>query len=128
MAFDGITISAIVHELRENCLEGRISKIAQPEKDELMLTIKTSRRENGGSFESDETSVKRAQIRVVLSANASLPLVYITDDNKVSPEVAPTFCMFLRKHILNGRITDIYQPDFERIIVFEIEHLDEMGI
>ncbi len=127
MAFDGITISAIVHDLKETCLDGRIYKIAQPEKDEILLTIKTSRRENGGDFGSDGIATKRAQVRVVLSANASLPLVYITDDNKVSPEVAPTFCMFLRKHIQNGRIVDIYQPDFERIIVFEIEHLDEMG-
>jgi len=120
MAFDGITISAIVHELRHGCLDARISKITQPEKDEIMLTIKSSRRENGGALAS-------GQCRVVLSANPSLPLVYITQDNKVSPEVAPVFCMFLRKHILNGRIVDIYQPDFERIIVFEIEHLDEMG-
>ncbi len=40
---------------------------------------------------------------------------------------APNFCMLLRKHINNGRITDIYQPKLERIIKFEIEHLDEMG-
>ena len=116
MAFDGITISAIVRELKEYCLEGRIGKIAQPEKDELLLTIKQLDPEG-----------KYRQSRVVLSANASLPLVYITEDNKVSPETAPTFCMFLRKHILNGKITDIYQPDFERIIVFEVEHFDEMG-
>lgn len=116
MALDGITVSAIVKELRENCLSGRINKITQPEKDEIMLTIKAL----------DEAG-KYQQRRVVLSANASLPLVYISEDNKVSPEVAPTFCMFLRKHILNGRIVDIYQPDFERIIVFTIEHLDEMS-
>lgn len=111
MAFDGLCVAAVTHEIREKCLEGRISKIAQPEKDELMLTIK-----NGGE-----------QAKLVLSANPSLPLVYISAENKVSPEVAPTFCMLLRKHIQNGRITDIYQPDFERIIVFEIEHLNEMG-
>ncbi len=116
MALDGIAISAIVKELREFCLEGRINKIAQPEKDEIMLTIKQL-----------DPDGKYRQSRLVLSANASLPLVYITNDNKVSPEVAPTFCMFLRKHILNGRIVDIYQPDFERIIVFDIEHFDEMG-
>ncbi len=116
MAFDGITISGIVKELREYCLEGRINKIAQPEKDEILLTIKQADPEG-----------KYRQSRVVLSANASLPLVYITEENKVSPEVAPTFCMFLRKHILNGRIVDIYQPDFERIIVFDVEHFDEMG-
>lgn len=116
MALDSITISGIVKELREYCLEGRIGKITQPEKDEIMLTIKQLDPEG-----------KYRQSRVVLSANASLPLVYITEDNKVSPENAPTFCMFLRKHILNGRITDISQPDFERIIVFDVEHFDEMG-
>lgn len=40
---------------------------------------------------------------------------------------APNFCMLLRKHISNGRITDIFQPKLERIIHFEIEHLDELG-
>lgn len=116
MALDGIAISAIVKELKEYCVEGRINKIAQPEKDEILLTIKQL-----------DPQGKYRQSRVVLSANASLPLVYITDENKVSPEVAPTFCMFLRKHILNARIVDIYQPDFERIIVFDVEHFDEMG-
>ena len=40
---------------------------------------------------------------------------------------APPFCMLLRKHIQNGRILSITQPDFERILVFEIEHLNELG-
>ena len=111
MAFDGITVAAIVHELNEIMIEGRIYKIAQPEKDELLLTIKA-----GGN-----------QYRLVLSANPSLPLAYLTEENKISPAVAPTFTMLLRKHIQNGRIISITQPDFERIIVIEIEHLDEMG-
>lgn len=111
MAFDGITVAAIVHEFNTFLKDGRIYKIAQPEKDELLLTVK-----NGGN-----------QYRVLLSANASLPLAYLTNDNKVSPAVAPTFTMLLRKHLQNGRIISISQPDFERIIMFEIEHLDEMG-
>ena len=40
---------------------------------------------------------------------------------------APPFCMLLRKHIQNGKILSITQPDFERILVFEIEHLNELG-
>ena len=120
MAFDGITISAIVQQLRDCCLDGRINKIAQPEKDELMLTIKGARRDSDGN-------PVYGQYKVVLSANSTMPLVYITQNNKVSPAQAPVFCMFLRKHIQNARITDIYQPDFERVIVFELEHLDEMG-
>lgn len=111
MAFDGIVISNLVHELKNELLNGRISKIAQPESDELLLTFKG----------------KQGQIRLVLSANASLPLVYLTKTNKPSPMTAPNFCMLLRKHIANGRITDISQPGMERIIRFDIEHLDELG-
>ena len=111
MAFDGITIANIVQELRENILDGRIYKIAQPESDELLLTIKTP----------------HGQKRLYISASASLPLIYLTDTNKPSPLNAPNFCMLLRKHINNGRITDIVQPKLERIIRLEIEHLDELG-
>lgn len=111
MAFDGVTIASIVQELNEKILEGRIYKIAQPEKDELLITIK-----NDG-----------AQYRLMLSADASLPLIYLTQENKKSPMTAPNFCMLLRKHLQNGRIVAIKQPGLERVVQFEIEHLDEMG-
>lgn len=111
MAFDGITIANIVSELNRTILNGRIYKIAQPEPDELLLTIK------GNS----------TQHRLLLSAGASLPLIYLTQSNKQSPMTAPNFCMLLRKHIQNGRITDISQPGLERIVRIGIEHLNEMG-
>ena len=111
MAFDGLVISNVVHELNQTILNARISKIAQPESDELLFTIKG----NAGSF------------RLAISANASLPFIYLTEQNKPSPLTAPNFCMVLRKHIANGRITRIYQPHMERIINIEVEHLDEMG-
>lgn len=111
MAFDGITIANIIKELNNNLMGGRIYKIAQPENDELLLTIKV----NGG------------QKRLFISAGASLPLIYLTDSNKPSPMTAPGFCMLLRKHIQNGRITRIDQPGLERIVRIEIEHLNELG-
>lgn len=111
MAFDGLTIANMVHELNTLLIEGRINKIAQPESDELLLTIKTP----------------TGQKRLCISASASLPLIYLTDNNKPSPMTAPGFCMLLRKHIGSGRITKISQPSLERIIIFEIEHLDELG-
>ena len=111
MALDGFVISNLVHELNEKLHNGRISKIAQPESDELLFTIKSS----------------QGQFRLAVSASASLPFVYLTEQNKPSPLTAPNFCMVLRKHIANGRITRIYQPQMERIIHFEVEHLDEMG-
>ena len=81
MAFDGITIANIVKELNETIVGGKINKIAQPEADELILTIKNN----------------RTQYRLLISASASLPLIYFTDKNKVSPLTAPNFCMLLRK-------------------------------
>lgn len=111
MALDGITIAAMALELRRTVLGGRISKIAQPEPDELMLTIKNERK----------------NYRLLLSAGASLPLIYLTETNKPGPLAAPNFCMLLRKHINGGKILDVRQPGLERILHFDIEHLNELG-
>lgn len=111
MAFDGIVIANIKKELTDQFTGARISKITQPEPDELMLTLKGA----------------DAQKRLLISANPSLPLIYLTTDNKKSPMTAPNFCMLLRKHISGGRIQSIEQPDMERILVFKISHLDDMG-
>lgn len=111
MAFDGITIAALVHELKNTIEGGRISKIAQPEKDELLFTIKNF----------------RSSVRLLVSASASLPLIYLTETNKPSPMTAPNFCMLLRKHIGNAKILEVSQPGLERIIEMKLEHLDEMG-
>lgn len=111
MAFDGITIAAMVQELNNNLEGGRFNKIAQPEADELLITAKGP----GG------------QRRLLLSASASLPLIYFTEKNKTSPLTAPNFCMLLRKHIGSARISRIQQPGLERVVEFELEHLNEMG-
>ena len=111
MAFDGVTIAGIVSELKEKLIGNRIYKIAQPEKDELLLTVKGS----------------CGQVRMLMSADASLPLLYLTERNKTSPMTAPNFCMLLRKHLQNARIVSVTQPGLERIVRFELEHLNELG-
>lgn len=111
MALDGLVISNVVYELKDKLLDGRISKISQPEKDELVLTIKNN----------------RENYKLFLSANASLPLIYLTEETKQNPMTAPGFCMLLRKHLNSARILDIIQPGLERIIQFKIEHLNELG-
>lgn len=111
MALDGITIAALASELSTALTDGHISKIGQPEPDEILLTVKT----------------KGGLRRVLLSASASLPLLYLTDQNKMSPLTAPGFCMLLRKHIGSGHILSVTQPSLERIVRFEIEHYDELG-
>ena len=111
MALDGISIHALVHEFNEYLLNGKINKISQPEREELLITVNT---QNGNK-------------RVLISANASLPFMYITEDNKPAPATAPGFCMLLRKHIGAGRIVEISQMGLERAIRFKIQHLNEMG-
>ncbi len=111
MALDGIVISNLVYELNNALTNARISKIAQPETDELLFTCKGP----------------NSNHRLAISASASLPFVYLTQENKPSPLQAPTFCMVLRKHIANGKILRVYQPGLERIIHLEVEHLNELG-
>lgn len=110
MAFDGIVISNIVRDLSETLVGGRITKVSQPEKDELVLTVK-----NYDTY------------KLFISASASLPLIYLTEASKPNPMTAPNFCMLLRKHFNSARILSVSQPGLERIIDIAIEHLDEMG-
>lgn len=111
MALDGISIHALVYEFNQNLLNGKINKISQPEREELLITINT---QNGNK-------------RLLISANASLPFMYLTADNKPAPAQAPGFCMLLRKHIGAGRIIEISQMGLERAVRFKIQHLNEMG-
>ncbi len=111
MAFDGIVVSNIVSQLKSTLIGGRIYKIYQPENDELILIVKN----------------QKETFRLLLSAGASLPLIYLTEETKGNPMNAPNFCMLLRKHLNNGRIVSIEQPNFERIINIHIEHLNELG-
>ena len=115
MAFDGFTTRALQKELSERLTGARIYRIVQPEPDELLLTLRPEASKGGG------------QVRLLLCADASLPLVYLTKENKAAPNTAPTFCMLLRKYLQNGKITAVTQPGLERILRFEIEHLNEMG-
>ena len=111
MAFDGIVISNLSYELNTKLVGGRISKISMPEENELIFTVKN----NAKTY------------RLLISASASLPLVYLTDVNKPAPKVAPAFLMLLRKYIGTAKITDIFQMGLERILCFKLEHLNELG-
>ena len=111
MPLDGTVISNIVLELKNTILHGRIDKIHQPEKDEIVLTV----RNNSNSY------------KLMLSSNASYPILNLTDAQKQNPQHAPMFCMLLRKYILNGKIIEILQPDFERIVEIHIQSTNELG-
>lgn len=109
MALDGITLYAVINELKEELIGGKIDKIYQPEKDEIMLII----RNRGKNY------------KLLLSSNANYPRIYLTDENKENPTVPPMFCMLLRKYLQGGKILDIYQIRFDRIALIDIESRDE---
>lgn len=111
MAFDGITVANLRRDMAQVMTDARINRIIQPEPDALLLTFKG----------------REGQGRLFMSASASLPLLYLTDENRTAPVTAPNFCMLLRKHIGSGRIISVSQPSLERIIFIDIEHYDEMG-
>ena len=111
MALDGFVISNLTKELNDNLANGRISRIYQPEKNGLMILINNNKN----------------TYKLFMSANASLPLVCLTNINKKNPQKPPAFCMLLRKHLNNARIVNVVQETLERIIRIKIEHLDELG-
>lgn len=111
MAYDGLVVSAIVRELGEVLIGGRIDKIHQPEKDTVIISVRTR---NGG-------------YRLLLCANPSCARVHLASSGMENPMTPPMFCMLLRKHIGSGKITQIEQPEFERIIRIHIESYDELG-
>jgi predicted ribosome quality control (RQC) complex YloA/Tae2 family protein len=111
MPFDGSVINSIIDELNQKLQNGRIDKIYQPEKDELILGIR--------GF--------KENYKLLISASSNYPRIHLTMENKSNPQVPPTFCMLLRKHLLGGRLVSIHQPEFERIVEITIECQDEMG-
>lgn len=111
MALDGITTAAIVHELKTKLIGGRIDKIHQPVTDEIRFTVRGI----------------GVVHKILVSANSGNPRIHITETSKENPMTAPLFCMVLRKHIAGGKIVDILQPDFERIVIIKVESTNEMG-
>lgn len=111
MPFDGSVVSSIVHELNNKLYNGKIDKVYQPEKDELLICIRCF----------------RDSYKLLISASSTYPRVHLTEESKSNPSVPPSFCMLLRKHLIGGRIVQIRQPGFERIIEIDIDSADEMG-
>lgn len=111
MAFDGFVTHSIVRELNNKLISGKIDKIYQPEKDEIIISVRTL----AGNY------------RLLLSAVSSNPRIHLTELSRQNPINAPLFCMILRKHLTGGKIINISQQDFDRIIKIDIECYTEMG-
>ena len=110
MAFDAGMLACMVHEIRTIALGGRIEKVMQPERDEIILQLRST---EGGK-------------RLLINAGAG-PRISFTDLTRENPAQAPMFCMLLRKHLTGARLSDIRQEGFERVVTLEFDTRDEMG-
>jgi predicted ribosome quality control (RQC) complex YloA/Tae2 family protein len=111
MAFDGLFARAMAKELDDALTGGRVHKIYQPYKHELILTIRN----------------KGENKKLLLSAHPSYARVQMTEEPTVNPDEPPMFCMMLRKHLERAIVQRIYQPQLERIIILELKGKDEIG-
>lgn len=111
MSYDGLFTHAIVNELKETILGGRVSKIHQPYSNELILRIRANRKNH----------------HLLLSAHPQYARVQLTNLEYENPQQAPQFCMVLRKHIESSSLIDIQQVGNDRIIEFTFTGRDELG-
>ncbi|EMF0438315.1 fibronectin-binding protein EfbA [Enterococcus hirae] len=111
MSFDGVFTHAMINELRETLLSGRISKIHQPYENEVVLVIR-SRGKNQ---------------RLLLSAHPSYARIQITQIDYQNPDTPPNFVMMLRKHLDGAILESIEQIENDRVIHFHFTKRDELG-
>ncbi|MDR0357769.1 MAG: NFACT family protein [Clostridiales Family XIII bacterium] len=141
MSFDNLVTGAVAKELDEALAGGKIERIYQPERDELIFHVNVPPRcarpasdefagappnENDGEHMFSRTA--RQRFNLLISSNSSHPLICITEIRSGNPQNPPGFCMLLRKHLLNGRIARVAQVDDERIVRIDIDASNELGM
>ncbi|CAH0157484.1 hypothetical protein SRABI84_00853 [Peribacillus simplex] len=111
MSFDGLFTKAMTEEIASLLKGGRINKVHQPYKNEVILVVRA-----GGKNH-----------KLLLSAHPSYSRVQLTEESYENPKEAPMFCMLLRKHLEGYTIEDIYQYELDRMIIFEVKGRNELG-
>lgn len=112
MNIEGLSLSALLFELNTKILGGRIEKLFQPDKHTLVLWI----RQPGETF------------RLLICSNPEQPRVHITEDVLENPITPPAFCMLLRKHLEDTRISAIEQHGLDRVIQFTFDFRLDSGM
>ena len=112
MPLDALCLSGLVHELDQTVTGGKIDKIYQPGRDEILLAVRTPAHGN---------------VRLLLSANPNHPRPQLTQISRENPDTPPMFCMLLRKHLSGARLLAVEQPPLERVVTFTLEALNELG-
>jgi len=110
MPMDGFTLSFMQRELRDKLLGGRVDKVNQPERDALVLQIRSG-----------------VNHRLLLSANANQARAQLTSQSYENPAEPPMFCMLMRKHLQGARVTNVQQIGGDRILMLVFDCMDEMS-
>ena len=111
MALDAICLTAVLEELRGTLEGGRIDKVYQPSRDEIVLAVRGA----------------GANVKLLLSASPNGPRLHLTKEVRENPAQPPMFCMLLRKHLTGARFLRLEQPELERIVLLRLESTDELG-
>ena len=111
MAFDGIVTKAVVSELNTCLINGKINKIFEPNKNEILLGIYS-----GGKNYCLNISIDSVNYRINLTTNS-----------KPNPQNVLNFCMVLRKHLTGGTIKRIYSTGLERIVFIDVDVYNELN-
>ncbi len=111
MPLDALFLSALCKELQDELLSCRVDKVQQPERDTLILQMRSP-----GSAH-----------RLLLCASSSHPRIHLTKASLENPQQPPMFCMLLRKHLTGGKLESITQPPMERLVQLHFACTDEMG-
>ncbi len=111
MAFDAGMLACTLHELRQSAEGARIEKVYQPERDEIVLQMR--------SFEGGR--------RLLINAGSGNPRIGFTEVQKENPQNPPMFCMLLRKYLQGAKLCEISQADFDRVAFLGFDTRDEMG-
>lgn len=110
MAFDGITTKAVILELQQSIIGGKINKIFEPTKNEIILNI-----------------YNKQNYTLLLSTNPDFCRIHLTNNTKPNPQNAPNFCMLLRKYLIGAKIIDISNYDLERTVQIKFECYNELN-
>ncbi len=111
MALDGIFLHHTVNEIREKTIGARVEKIYQPNKDEIIIALRT----------------RQGSEKLLLSARANSARACFTKYSVENPKTPPMLCMLLRKRLGGAKLINVYQPAYERIMYIEFEAINELG-
>lgn len=112
MPLDAVCLRALIHEIDYRAKGGRIDKIYQPDREEIVLSVRSA-----GSA-----------LKLLISVGASAPRMHFIDASRENPAAPPMFCMLLRKHLQGAKICSVFQNKLERSATIEFDTVDEMGV